>query len=128
MKQQQEVLIYGDNTLGYTVNGGIALNQMQLVVDIVILPVKPQMQSMNLNFKSKGRVVQPTLTFLCEQKCLQSGFDYTGNANTAGGQRVGAGNDVGDRFKWIWDGRTGIGDQNIITSFNDLDENGTYEN
>ena len=49
----------GDNTLGYTVNGGAALlNQMQLVVDIVILqPVKPQMQSMNLNFKSKGRVV-----------------------------------------------------------------------
>ena len=71
------------------------------------------------------------LDFLCEQKWyfLKSGFDYTGNANTAGGQRVCyAGNDVGDRFKWIWDGRTGIGDQNIITSFNDLDENGTYEN
>ena len=69
-------------------------------------------------------------TFFVNKNALQSGFDYTGNANTAGGQRVfaGAGNDEGDRFKWIWDGRTGIGDQNIITSFNDLDENGTYEN
>ena len=124
----------GDNTLGYTVNGGAAAAQSNATGSGYCYTSTSETANAKYEFEfqiqRKGGGSGPLWTFFVNKNALQSGFDYTGNANTAGGQRVwaGAGNDEGDRFKWIWDGRTGIGDQNIITSFNDLDENGTYEN
>ena len=90
-----------------------------------------------MNFKSNRSGISGGIGLVhvdlcvCEQKCLLgSGFKISNwkcNPVTAGVKEFGwfSSNVVGDRFKWIWDGRTGIGDQNIITSFNDLDENGT---
>ena len=62
--------------------------------------------------------------FFVNKDANQSNMDYTGNQHTAGGERcwLSSGNDVGDRVKLIWDGRTGIAIKNIITSSDDLDE------
>ena len=124
----------GDNTLGYTVNGGAAAAQSTATGSGYCYTSTSETANAKYEFEfqlqRKGGGGGPLWTFFVNKNAVQSGFDYTGNATTAGGQRVwaGAGNDEGDRFKFIWDGRTGIGDQNIVTSFDDLDENGSYEN
>ena len=120
--------------LGYTVNGGNKRAESNATGSGYCYTSTSETANAKYEFEfqieTKAGGSGPLWTFFVNKNALQSGFDYTGNANTAGGQRVfaGAGNDVGDRFKWIWDGRTGIGDQNIVTSSDDLDENGSYEN
>ena len=124
----------GDNTLGYTVNGGAAAAQSTATGSGYCYTSTSETANAKYEFEfqlqRKGGGGGPLWTFFVNKNAVQSGFDYTGNATTAGGEKCHAdvSNDEGDRFKFIWDGRTGIGDQNIITSSDDLDENGSYEN
>ena len=124
----------GDNTLGYTVNGGAAVAQSTATGSGYCYTSTSTTANAKYEFEFQIQRVAggsgPYWIFMANKNAVQSGMDYTGNQYTAGGERLwaSAGNDVGDRFKWIWDGRTGVGNQNIITSSNDLDENGTYEN
>ena len=124
----------GDNTLGYTVNGGAAAAQSTATGSGYCYTSTSETANAKYEFEFQVQRVAggsgPLWTFFANKNAVQSGFDYTGNATTAGGEKCHAdvSNDEGDRFKFIWDGRTGIGDQNIVTSFDDLDENGSYEN
>tara|TARA_B100001057_G_scaffold239981_1_gene240344 strand:- start:2003 stop:3202 length:1200 start_codon:yes stop_codon:yes gene_type:complete len=126
--------VTGDNTLGYTVNGSAKAAQSTATGSGHCRTTTSETANAKYEFEfqiqRKAGGGGPGWIFMVNKNNEQSGFDYTGNQFTAGGQRVhaNANNDVGDRFKWIWDGRTGVGNQNIITSFDDLDENGSYEN
>ena len=120
--------------LGYTVNGGNKRAESSATGSGYCYTTTSETANAKYEFEfqieTKGGGSGPYWIFMVNKNAVQSGMDYTGNATTGGGQRVFAasGNDVGDRFKFIWDGRTGLGNQNIVTSSNDLDENGTYEN
>jgi len=120
--------------LGYTVNGGSKRAQSTATGSGYCYTTTSETANAKYEFEfqieAKGGGGGPNWGFFVNKNAVQGSWDYTGGQHTAGGERCWAssGNDVGDRFKFIWDGRTGIGNQNIITSSDDLDENGTYEN
>ena len=125
----------GDNTLGYTVNGGAAVAQSTATGSGYCYTSTSTTANAKYEFEFQiQRMAGGSGGYWMPQvnKNNNTPSDYTGNNFTAGNYVVSAStngsNDVGDRFKFIWDGRTGIGNQNIVTGSNDLDENGTYEN
>jgi len=125
----------GANTLGYTVNGGNKVAQSTATGSGYCYTSTSETANAKYEFEFQiQRVAGGGGGYWMPQvnKNNNSPSDYTGNNFTAGSSVVkgstNGSNDEGDRFKFIWDGRTGIGNQNIITGSNDLDENGTYEN
>ena len=124
----------GANTLGYTVNGGNKAAQSTATGSGYCYTTTSETANARYEFEfqiqRKGGGSGPNWGFFVNKNAVQGSWDYTGGQHTAGGQRCwfSSGNDEGDRVKLIWDGRTGIGNQNIITSSDDLDENGSYEN
>ena len=124
----------GANTLGYTVNGGNKAAQSTATGSGFCYTTTSETANARYEFEfqmqRKGGGSGPNWGFFVNKNAVQGSWDYTGGQHTAGGEKcwLSSSNDVGDRVKLIWDGRTGIGNQNIITSSDDLDENGSYEN
>lgn len=123
-----------DNTLGYTVNGSAKAfissaggsGGYAYTTTSVTANAKYEFE---FQIETKAGGGGPFFAFRVNKDNGLSSANYNGTTTTAGGTRAvfGASSDVGDRIKVSWDGRA-TGNEDIITSSNDLDEDGTYEN
>ena len=125
--------VSADNTLGYSVNGhatafrstatgsGYAYTTTTKTAD--------SKYEFEMQIQQKGGGGGPGFFFFVNKNGGTSSINYYGSTTSAFGTHASfnSGNDVGDRFKFSWDGRSS-GDEDIITSSNDDDEDGTYEN
>lgn len=117
--------------LGYTVNGGNKRFESTASGSGYAYTTTTETADARYEFEfqceTKAGGGGPFWSFAVNKNGGTDSIAYYGTTTTAIGERCsfGGSNDVGDRFKMIWDGRTS---PNVITSFNDLDEDGTYEN
>lgn len=123
-----------DNTLGYTVNGSAkafissagASGGYAYTTTSVTANAKYEFE---FQIETKAGGGGPYFAFSVNKDNGLSSASYNGTSTTARATNgaFSSSNDVGDRVKVSWDGRA-TGDEDIITSSNDLDEDGTYEN
>lgn len=123
-----------DNTLGYTVNGSAtaftssAGGSGGYAYTTTTQPADG-FYEFEFQIETKAGGGGPYFAFKVNKNNGLTSVNYNGSTTTSGATRAvfSASSDVGDRFKVSWDGRAS-GDEDIITSSNDLDEDGTYEN
>jgi hypothetical protein len=125
--------VTADNTLGYTVNSSSKAFRSTASGSGYAYTTTTTESNAKYEFEfqmqQKGGGGGPFFAFFVNKNNGTSGLAYTGSTTTASGTHAGfsASHSVGDRFKMSWDNRVG-GDEDIITSSNDYDEDGTYEN
>jgi hypothetical protein len=125
--------VTADNTLGYTVNNSSTAFRSTATGSGYAYTTTTTESNAKYEFEfqmqQKGGGSGPNFGFFVNKNNGTSGIDYTGSTTTARGTHAtfNINRDVGDRFKMSWDGRAS-GNEDIITSSNDYDENGTYEN
>jgi hypothetical protein len=125
--------VTADNTLGYTVNSSSKAFRSTASGSGYAYTTTTTESNAKYEFEfqmqQKGGGGGPFFAFFVNKNNGTSGLAYTGSTTTASGTHAGFGasHSVGDRFKMSWDNRVG-GDEDIITSSNDYDEDGTYEN
>lgn len=127
------VNVSADNTLGYSVNSHATAFRSTATGSGYAYTTTTKTADAKYEFEFQiqqmGGGSGPHFNFAVNKDGGTASAGYAGTTTTARGTHAtfNINRDVGDRFKMSWDGRA-TGDEDIITSSNDYDEDGTYEN
>lgn len=125
--------VSADNTLGYTVNG--SSKAFRSTASGSGYAYTSTTTEANAKYEFEFQIQQmaggsgPSFSFQPNKNGGTASISYNGTTTSARGTHAtfNINRDIGDRFKISWDGRA-TGDEDIITTSNDYDEDGTYEN